>query len=65
MSGSVTITKDEYLRLRLAEEKLCLLEAGGVDNWQGYSESLYPPWVEDSEKLDAIQKRVTAEVEKM
>jgi len=38
----ITITKDEYARLRKAEIKLDMLEAGGVDNWDGYGESLYP-----------------------
>jgi len=40
MIGSITISSIEYRRLRIAEEILCRLKDGGVDNWQGYSESL-------------------------
>lgn len=42
MDGTVTISKDEYLSLRKAELTLNLLEAGGVDNWEWYGESLNP-----------------------
>ena len=42
MGDFVTITKKEYLRLLIDSEKLCRLEGGGVDNWDWYSESLYP-----------------------
>ena len=37
---NVSISKKEYLKLQDAQEKLSLLEAGGVDNWEGYSISL-------------------------
>lgn len=37
---TVTITKEEYFRLRCAEVELGMLEAGGVDNWDWYGESL-------------------------
>lgn len=36
----VTITKAEYQRLLDVEFKMDCLEAGGVDNWDWYSESL-------------------------
>lgn len=35
----VKITKSVYERLVRAEKELLALEAGGVDNWEGYSES--------------------------
>ena len=36
----VTITKKEYDELLDRDEKLCALEAAGVDNWEGYSGAL-------------------------
>ena len=42
LEGTITITKQEYFDLRVAKEILSRLEAGGVDNWEWYSESLYP-----------------------
>jgi len=36
----IKITKEEYLRMSIAEEQLSRLEAGGVDNWNWYGESL-------------------------
>ncbi|WP_158010670.1 hypothetical protein [Tardibacter chloracetimidivorans] len=32
----VQVERREYERLRRSEEKLLALEAGGVDNWDGY-----------------------------
>lgn len=40
MDGNITITKDEYVGLKISEERLSRLENGGVDNWIGYDESL-------------------------
>lgn len=37
---TITIPKAEYDRLVMNEEKLRALEAGGVDNWDWYGESL-------------------------
>lgn len=38
----MNITKQEYLELLESSIRLSRLEAGGVDNWSWYSESLYP-----------------------
>ncbi len=38
----MTITKKRYIELMRAEEVLNRLEAGGVDNWEWYGESLNP-----------------------
>jgi len=40
---NVRITVEEYLNLQLNQEKLNRLEAGGVDNWEGYEDSLNLP----------------------
>lgn len=40
MSDTVTISEAEYTRLLMDEKILAALEAGGVDNWEWYSESL-------------------------
>lgn len=37
---SILISKEEYQRLQDADEKLALLEAAGVDNWEFYDEAL-------------------------
>ncbi|MCK4819607.1 hypothetical protein KA005_27830 [bacterium] len=42
MEGNITITKKLYLQLQVDSETLNRLEAGGVDNWDGYGESLNP-----------------------
>ena len=34
---SVTISLKEYEQISLDSAKLAALEAGGVDNWEGYS----------------------------
>lgn len=50
----VEITKDEYYRLKVAELELDLLNAAGVDNWQGYGEGF-----EDFAKLkEEIKKEI-------
>lgn len=36
---TVTITLEEYNRLRKAERFLDALETVGVDNWQGYADA--------------------------
>ena len=41
---TVTITESEYNTLLKASWKLQALEAGGVDNWSWYSESLEDYW---------------------
>jgi hypothetical protein len=42
MERLMDITKEEYYHLKCAELKLDMLEAGGVDNWDWYGESLNP-----------------------
>lgn len=38
--NEVTIPKEEYFELKLAEAKLEFLYSGGVDNWDWYEGSL-------------------------
>ncbi|UGL61184.1 hypothetical protein [Xanthomonas phage MUD8-T1] len=38
---TITITTKEYKQLVANSEKLAALEAGGVDNWDFYWDSLY------------------------
>ena len=37
---TVTIPKSEYELLLDASRKLAALEAGGVDNWEGYDDAM-------------------------
>lgn len=39
-SNMVTISIEEYARLKEASETLDLLEAAGVDNWEWYGDAL-------------------------
>lgn len=41
MDDTVTIPAGEYARLKEDSDTLAKLHAGGVDNWEWYSESLY------------------------
>ena len=38
----IKISPSEYRSLLKDAEKLARLEAGGVDNWEWYGDSLYP-----------------------
>lgn len=58
----VTISAKEYRKLRYAAAELMLLESGGVDNWDWYSESLYS---EGGESLDDLKEQIDQEIEKM
>lgn len=40
MTNSVTMTAAEHAKIQRELEKLHALEAGGVDNWEWYDESL-------------------------
>lgn len=40
MPVTITITMDEYSKLRAASNKLGALERAGVDNWEGYSDAM-------------------------
>ena len=60
MEGTVTITKNKYLRLILAEEELTRLEAGGVDNWEWFGEALYP---DNQPDLDTFEENETKRIE--
>ena len=51
MEGEVTISKDRYFRLRKSEIKLMLLEAGGVDSWEWYEDSLFSEFGEGYDEL--------------
>ena len=62
MSDTVIITKNEYYNLRIAQEKLCLLEAGGVDNWEGYCDSLNNEYDEMDYSFEEIKNQVFCEI---
>jgi len=40
MSDEVTISRSFYNSLLTAYKELAALEAGGVDNWEGYGEAM-------------------------
>ena len=57
---TITITAQEYFDLKMARERLILLNCGGVDNWDWYGESLYGDDLE--ENIDAIEERLKREI---
>ncbi len=50
----ITVSRKEYLDLRLSAARLQCLEAGGVDNWDWFSDSL--------EGLDSLEDEIKEEV---
>lgn len=62
MTEVVTITKNEYYNLKIAQAKLCLLEAGGVDNWEGYCESLNNEYGDMDYSYEEIQNQLSLEI---
>lgn len=40
VESNITLTKEKYKRMQGRLRKLDALEAGGVDNWEGYSFAL-------------------------
>lgn len=57
----MNISKQEYLALQDAQEKLSMLEAGGVDNWEFYGEALdgYVPSSELCQQAQDILDELT------
>lgn len=62
MSETITISKDEYYNLKCSEAKLTLLECGGVDNWEGYCDSLNNSYGDMDESLEEIRDRLFNEI---
>jgi hypothetical protein len=59
----ITITLEEYRNLRYNEAELRMLDAGGVDNWEWYSESLYPSeHYSNGENIDTIKEEIDKEL---
>ena len=57
MNGAIEISKDEYISLLMAKEKLDRLEIGGVDNWEWYGES-----ISQEEDLEDMEIRLEREL---
>jgi len=56
MEGNITITKKRYLQLQIDSEILNRLEAGGVDNWDWYGESLNPDGEPSMDEFEETEK---------
>ena len=61
MNETTNITVDEYRRLRKADAKLNLLEAGGVDDWEWYGASLH----EGDVTLAQMEAEINKEIEQL
>lgn len=62
MSETITISKDEYYQLKCREAELTLLECGGVDNWQGYGDSLNNYYGDMEYSLEEIRNQLFCEI---
>ena len=62
MSETITISKDEYYNLKCSEAKLTLLECGGVDNWEGYCDSLNNSYGDMEYSLEEIRHQLFCEI---
>jgi hypothetical protein len=51
------ISKEKYKQLVIDSETLQLLEAAGVDNWEGYSSALY-----SDDHLSILEKQLDQEI---
>lgn len=58
---TVTIPIEEYVELLTDSEKLSRLEAGGVDNWEWYCESL-DGFSKDDQTMDDWIKNMKEEI---
>ncbi len=61
MSKTITITEDEYIRLKVDSETLRRLEVGGVDNWEWYGESLNQ---DDEESIEEFEEKLIVSLDK-
>lgn len=55
----VEISKSEYEKMQRQIAKLAALEAGGVDNWEFYGDSL-EDWHKENEVDELLQKAIDA-----
>lgn len=62
MENTITITKDEYYELKCREAELSLLEAGGVDNWEGYCDILNNTYGDVDYSLEEIRDNLHNEI---
>ncbi len=60
----MNIDRERLRELLKSEAKLSRLEAGGIDNWEGYSEALYPYYSgEDATGLDDEYNKIDQMIE--
>jgi hypothetical protein len=57
MSGTTTITLEEYLDLLIAQETLACLESAGVDNWDGWDEAMASEEAQALKALRALSRK--------
>jgi hypothetical protein len=62
IKGHVKIPKQYYAKLLVGEMQLNRLEAGGVDNWEWYGESLNP---DDEPDFDEMETNIIKHVKEM
>ncbi len=63
MTGTITISKDEYLSLKVDSERLIRLENGGVDNWDNYEDALNENEDEEGESMENFEINLRKEIE--
>lgn len=62
--GEVAVTYRRLKQLERREAKIDALEAGGVDNWEGYDDALegYRKEIEQEERLEQMMNDVLSEL---
>jgi hypothetical protein len=59
---TITITKQEYFELKMADTMLRMLYEGGVDNWSHYSDCFNPSCCESLDELETdLRKEILGE----
>lgn len=58
---TIKMNLEEYVRLRQQSTELELLQNGGVDNWEGYGDSLNPDDNDFGDMMDDIEDKVKEE----
>ena len=56
MGISIKITPEKYEELLTSQNRLCALEAGGVDNWEWYDESLGDSDHQENAKAEIMEE---------
>ena len=58
MEGNVEISAKRYFELLIAEDELKALRGGGVDNWDGYDDTLEYLSTDENELMEEVNSKL-------